>query len=152
MSAIVTSARTRDVVKQLSIFTANRIGQLHDIVSLFAAHAVHVLALTVMDASDNAIIRIVIDDPEKARELLHKNEFAFTESEVLVVELDAVTDLNHLMTALLEAELNVHYLYSFIPHPNGKSLMALNMEDNDVAEVILKKHQFRVLRQSDISR
>ncbi len=152
MNASVTSARTRDVVKQLSIFTANRIGQLHDIVSIFASHEVHVLALTIMDATDNAIIRLVIDDPEKARELLRKNDFAFTESEVLVVELDAVTQLNQLMTALLEAELNVNYLYSFIPHPNGKSLMALSMEDNDVAEDILRKHHFRVLRQSDISR
>ncbi len=140
------------MVKQLSIFTANRIGQLHDIVSIFASHEVHVLALTIMDATDNAIIRLVIDDPEKARELLRKNDFAFTESEVLVVELDAVTQLNQLMTALLEAELNVNYLYSFIPHPNGKSLMALSMEDNDVAEDILRKHHFRVLRQSDISR
>ena len=44
------------------------------------------------------------------------------------------------------------YLYSFIPHPHGKSLLALSMEDNDLAEQVLKRHQFRVLRQAEISR
>jgi hypothetical protein len=56
------------------------------------------------------------------------------------------------MAALLEAELNINYLYSFIPHPQGKSILALSMEDNDMAEKILKRHQFPVLKQSDISR
>jgi hypothetical protein len=56
------------------------------------------------------------------------------------------------MAALLEAELNINYLYSFIPHPHGKSLLALSMEDNEMAEQALTRHQFRVLRQMDISR
>ena len=49
-------------------------------------------------------------------------------------------------------ELNIYYLYSFIPHPQGKSLLALSMEDNEMAEQVLTRHQFRVLRQMDISR
>jgi len=68
------------------------------------------------------------------------------------VELDSATRLNELMSALLEAELNINYLYSFIPHPQGKSLLAFSMEDNEMAEQVLKRHQFRVLKQSDISR
>jgi hypothetical protein len=56
------------------------------------------------------------------------------------------------MSALLEAELNINYLYSFIPHPRGKSMLALSMDDNDVAEQVLRRHQFAVLKQSDISR
>jgi hypothetical protein len=56
------------------------------------------------------------------------------------------------MAALLEAELNINYLYSFIPHPHGKSIVALSMEDNDLAEQALRRHQFRTLRQTDISR
>ena len=56
------------------------------------------------------------------------------------------------MAALLEAELNINYLYWFIPHPQGKSILALSMEDNDLAEQVLHRHQFRTLRQTDISR
>jgi hypothetical protein len=56
------------------------------------------------------------------------------------------------MAALLEAELNINYLYSFIPHPRGKSILALSMENNEVAEQTLGRHQFPVLKQADISR
>ena len=139
-------------VKQFSVFTANRLGRLHDLIQMLGSHNIHVLALTVLDTSDSAIIRLVVDDPDQAKELLAQEGFPFTQSEVLVVELEAATELNKLMSALLEAELNINYLYSFIPHPNGKSIMALNMEDNEMAEKVLSKHQFRVLRQVDISR
>lgn len=141
-----------DPVKQFSVFTANRLGRLYDLVQQLASQQVHVLALMVLDTTDSAIIRLVVDDPDKARRLLHDLGFAFTESELVVVEVNAATELGRLMTALLEAELNVNYLYSFIPHPNGKSLLALSMEDNEIATQVLRRHQFRVLAQSDVSR
>ncbi len=152
MADTTIQGRERDPVKQFSVFTANRLGRLHDLISFFGSRSVHVLALTVLDTTDSAILRLVVDDPEQARALLHEHGFAFTESNLLVVEVDAATELGRLMSALLEAELNVNYLYSFIPHPQGKSLLALSMEDNEVAEQVLKKHQFRVLRQADVSR
>lgn len=144
--------RQPEAVKQFSVFTANRLGRLHDLVSLLNSHHVDVVALTVLDTTDSAIIRLVTDDPDKTRELLHVHQIAFTESDLTVVEVNSATELNNLMTALLEAEINVNYLYSFIPHPQGKSILGLSMEDGEVAEKVLQKHQFRLLRQGDISR
>jgi len=141
-----------DRVRQFSVFTANRLGRLHDLIALLDSREVHALALTVLDTTDNAIIRLVVDDPDAARELLVEQGFAFTESDLVVVEVESATELGRLMAASLEAELNINYLYSFIPHPQGKSMLALSMEDNEVAEQVLKRHQFRVLKQSDISR
>ena len=152
MSVSTISARESDLVRQFSVFTANRLGRLHDLIALLSSHNVHVLALTILDTTDSAIIRIVTDDPERARELLRENDFPFNESDLLVVQFDSATDLNKLMTALLEAEINVNYLYSFIPHPQGKSMLALSMEDNEIAQKVLQRHQFRILKQSDISR
>jgi hypothetical protein len=145
-------ARQPEAVKQFSVFTANRLGRLHDLIALLSSHAVHVLAITVLDTTDSAIIRLVVDDPDKARRLLSDNGFSFTESELLVVEIDSATQLNALMSALLEAELNINYLYCFIPHPHGRSILALSMEDNEMGEKVLRAHAFRVLRQADISR
>ncbi len=152
MAAGTTQGRRADPVKQFSVFTANRLGRLHDLVGLLSAKQVHVLALTVLDTTDFAILRVVVDDPDEARRILQENGFAFTESDLLVVELAATTDLHALMTGLLEAEINVNYLYAFIPHPGGKSLIAFSMEDNEMAEQALRRRQFRVLKQSDISR
>ncbi len=144
--------RRSEAVIQFSVFTANRLGRLHELVRLLSVQAVHVLALTVLDTSDSAIIRLVVDDPDKARKLLTDHGFPFTESQLLVVEVVSVTRLAELMAALLEAEVNINYLYCFIPHPEGKSLLAFSMEDNEIAEKVLTGHQFRVLKQPDISR
>jgi len=151
MATDIVKARHPDAVIQFSVFTPNRLGRLHDLVRLLGAQGVHVLALMVLDTTDSAIIRVVVDDPDRAREMLHREGFPFTESKLVVVEVEP-TDLNRLMAALLEAELNINYLYSFIPHPQGKSILGLSMEDNETAEQALRRHQFRTLRQSDISR
>jgi len=152
MQPKTTPARQPEDVTQFSVFTPNRLGRLHDLVGMLAAHGVHVLALTVLDTTDSAIIRFAVDDPDRARGLLVNHGFPFTESQLLAVEVNSATELNRLMAALLEAELNVNYLYSFIPHPQGKSILGLSMEDNEIAEQILQRHQFRILRQVDISR
>src|SRR5665213_2801780 len=112
--------RQPDPVTQFSIFTANRMGRLHDLIALLSSNSVHVLAVTVLDTSETAIIRIVVDDPQAARHLLKDNNFAFTESQLLVVEIDSATQLPDLMSAFLEAEVNINYMYCFIPHPEGK--------------------------------
>src|SRR6185437_2549163 len=131
-------------VIQFSVFTPNRLGRLNELVKILGTHSVHVLALTVLDTTDSSIIRVVMDDPDKARDLLQQHGFAFTESSLVVVEVTSPEELNRLIAALLEAELNINYLYSFIPHPNGKSIVGLSMEDNEVAEQVIRNHQFPV--------
>ncbi len=146
-----TKSRRADQVIQFSVFAPNRLGRLHDLIRQLNARNVHVLGLMVLDTTDSSIIRLVVDDPDAARELLVQEGFPFTESYLVTVEAQP-TDLSRLMAALLEAELNINYLYSFIPQPQSKSIVALSIEDNDLAEQALKRHQFRVLRQIDISR
>lgn len=150
-ASAIRGPRANSVI-QFSVFTPNRLGRLNDLVKLFGSQNVHVLALTVLDTTDSSIIRTVLDDPERARDLLQREGFAFTESQLVVVEVTSPEELNRLIAALLEAELNINYLYSFIPHPNGKSIVGLSMEDNEVAEQVIRQHQFPVLKQSDISR
>ena len=151
MATATTKPRRADPVIQFSVFTPNKVGRLHDLIRLLNAKSVHVLGLMVLDTTDSAIIRIVVDNPDGARELLIAEDFPFTESNLVVVEANP-TDLNRLMAALLEAELNIHYLYSFIPQPEGKPVVGLSMEDNDTAEQALRRHQFKTLKQTDISR
>jgi hypothetical protein len=152
MPTKTTLSRNSDPVIQFSVFTPNRLGRLHDLIGVLGSHGVHVLALAVLDTTDCAIIRLVVDDPDKARGLLLDHGFPFSESKLLVVEIHSPEELNRLMAAFLEAEININYLYSFIPHPQGTSLLGLSMEDNELAEQVLKRHQIRVLKQSDISR
>ncbi|HXS67535.1 MAG TPA: acetolactate synthase, partial [Candidatus Polarisedimenticolia bacterium] len=86
---------------QFSVFTPNRLGRLNELVKILGTHSVHVLALTVLDTTDSSIIRVVMDDPDKARDLLQQHGFAFTESSLVVVEVTSPEELNRLIAALL---------------------------------------------------
>jgi hypothetical protein len=149
----VTAQRQRpEPVSQFSVFTENRMGRLHDLIQLFSENHVHVLALTALDTTDAAILRLIVDDSDHARELLVREDFPFTESEVLVVEIDSETRLKGVLSALLQAEVNIHYAYAFITQPNARSALALSLEDPEIAATSLTQHQFKVLYQADLLR
>ena len=141
----------RDPVKQFSVFAENRVGRLHDLSALFKDHNVHIMAITVLDTTDSAIMRVIVDDPDKARELM-VNDFPYTETEVLVVDIGDESKLKAVLGAIFEAEINVHYVYSFIKRPEGGAALVLSIEDGDVAAQALNRCGFKVLSQRDISR
>ncbi len=141
-----------DPVKQFSVFAENRVGRLYDLTSLFKANNVHVIALNVLDNPDSTILRPIVDDPDRARELMINNDFPYTECDLIAVEISDESQLQGVLSALLEAEINIHYVYSFIKRPDGKSALALNLEDSDVATQSLSNHGYKVLTQRDISR
>jgi hypothetical protein len=150
--AAQTSTSSNDPVKQFSVFAENRVGRLHDLTALLRENNVHVMAITVLDTTDSAIIRVILDDPDKARELMVNNDFPYTESSILAVEITDESELQGVLAALLEAEINVHYVYSFIKRPGGRYAIAINAEDIDVAAQALNRRGFRVLTQRDIAR
>ena len=146
------STSPNDPVKQFSAFCENRVGRLFDLTRLLKENNVHIMALTVLDTTDSAIVRFIVDDPEKARELMINNDFPYAECAVLAVEITDEAQLQGVLSALVEAEINIHYIYSFIKRPEGRCALAINAEDDDVAAQSLSQRGFKVLTQRDISR
>ena len=150
--AAQTSTTPHDPVKQFSVFAENRVGRLYDLTSLLKGNNVHIMAITVLDTTDSAIIRVVVDDPGKARELMVSNDFPYGECSILAVEVGDESELSTVLAALLEAEINIHYVYSFIKRPRERSALAISAEDPDIASQALANRGFKVLQQGDISR
>ncbi|MBI2512369.1 MAG: acetolactate synthase [Opitutae bacterium] len=142
----------QDPVKQFSVFIENRVGRLHELTAMLAKHNVHIMAMTTLDTTDCAIDRMVVDDPDRARELMAANNFFFTECEVLAVEFSDESKLQEIFKALYETEMNIHYVYSFICRPRGKTAVALHVEDTDLAQRALSNRGFKILTQRDIAR
>ncbi len=141
-----------DPVRQFSIFTENKVGRLSDIAKLFAQHQVHLMALTTLDTTDSAIVRVVVDDPDNARILLKEEGISYTESSILAVEIAGEHDVESVLLCILEAEINIHYIYSFLSRPLGRSALAMSIEDMDFALEILSSRNHKILSQRDISR
>jgi hypothetical protein len=142
----------QDPVRQFSVFIENRVGRLHELTALLSRHNVHIVAMTTLDTTDCSIDRMIVDDPDRARELLAANNFFFTECDVLAVEFSDESKLQDVFKALYEVEMNIHYVYSFICRPRGRSALALNVEDLDLAMNSLNNCGLKVLTQRDISR
>ena len=149
------TARGRDwpSVRQFNVFLANRIGALLDLVRVFETTDVKIVALTVVETTDCAIIRIVPSDAERAYEILERARMPFTESDLLVVKLpDNDQPLITICKALLGAEINIRYAYPLMIGigPMGHTAMALNVEDHESAVNTLTQQGFMVFTESDL--
>jgi hypothetical protein len=153
---MATSAPVRkkqaDPIRQFSIFLANKAGRLLELIRILHSRHVHVVALTILDTTDSAIVRMVVDDPDAARAIFHEQAVAHTESPVVAVELEAGTDLPKVLSSLLEAEINILTAYGFLVRPEGRSAICLNLDDNELGAQVLSRGGFRLLGQGDISR
>ncbi len=139
-------------IKQFSVFMENKLGRLHDLVRVLAENRVHIMAMTTLDTTDSSILRVIVDDHERAGSILRKSDFFYNETTVLVVEMNSAVDIHKALCALLEAEINIHYTYAFITRPHGRCALAISLEDADVAAHALEHSGFHILNRDDISR
>lgn len=148
------TARGRDwpSVRQFNVFLANRLGALLNVVRRFETSENRIIALTVVDSSDCAIIRVVLSDPERAYETFEAANIPFTESDLLVVTLpDGAQPLLQICKALLGAEISIHYAYPLMAEHAGRAALALHVEDIDTAASHLQQRGFTLLSEKDLN-
>jgi hypothetical protein len=141
------------LVKQFSVFLANKVGAMLEIVKLLNAHQTHIVAMSVSESTDSAIARIIVSDPEGVEQLFREHNIAYGMCEVVVVEMrEVATQLAKLFAALFMAEVNVHFTYPLLTRPRGMAALALHVDDNECASSVLMGAGFKLLSQADISR
>jgi hypothetical protein len=138
-------------VRQFSVFLVNRVGKLLEVVRLFdEAPNVHLCAFSVIEASDHAVVRLIPNNADAARVLLRKEGLAFSEVDLLVVELCEGHTLTSMCLYLLGAELNIRFAYPLMVKPNGTPTLALSVDDQTLAGQVLRKKNFRLLGEEDL--
>ncbi|MDP6541865.1 MAG: hypothetical protein QGF07_03675 [Phycisphaerales bacterium] len=140
-------------VRQFSVFLENRVGRLLDLLRHFddASH-IHVVGLNVIDSSDHAVIRMIPDNADAARLMLHDLAISFSEIDVVVTVIDESHSLADLCLYLLGAELNIHFIYSLIKQPIiGDSLLAIAIDDLMLGGQLLLKKGFTLLGEAELS-
>lgn len=139
-------------VRQFNVFLANRLGGMLSIVKRFENSSLKIVSLMVIDSADCAIIRIVLSDPVRAKEIFHQADLAVTESDLLVVRLpDNDQPLFSIFKELLQAEVNIDYAYPLMVGPRGSAALALHVEDLELAAKTLKKAGFDLFTEDDLA-
>jgi hypothetical protein len=147
------TARGRDwpSVRQFNVFLENRIGALMGLVRRFEATDIRIVSISVVAAADCAIVRLVLSDPERAREIFEQAKLPITESDLLVVQLpEGKQPLAHICKALLAAEINIHYAYPLMVGPHKSATLALHVDSHEMAVQTLQRQGFTVFSEGDI--
>jgi hypothetical protein len=138
---------------QFCVMLKNRAGALSSLVRLLRSAKIEVIGLSVQDARDATLARIVVSDYEAAIQIFQEKGIPHTTSELVVVGLrEAGRDLAHVLDVLRAAETNLDFAYSLMSHPKGASLMAMHLEDTHFGASVLTKAGFRVYYEEDLIR
>lgn len=139
-------------LQQISVFIENQSGRLHEVTKLLGENGINIRALSLADTSDFGILRLIVNNPDKAYTLLKENEFTVGRTEVLaVVVSDQPGGLAHILGCLDENNINVEYMYAFVDHhQQGRAIMIFRFDDTDMAAEKLENAGFGFVKSDDI--
>jgi hypothetical protein len=138
-------------LRQFSVFMENRVGRLHEMFRQVERHDLRILGLSVVDSVDFAVARVILDNADRGRELFQLAGLTVTETDVIGVELPAVSQpFVSIFTALVSAELNIHYTYPLLHRRQGRGAIVLHVDDVDQATQILAAADFRLITEGDL--
>jgi hypothetical protein len=117
-------------IKQISLFVENRPGRMAKVAKTLSNAGVNIRALTIAEAGDFGVIRMVVDDPDKGYKVLKESAFTVSMTEVLVVEMkDTPGGLYEIVNTLGQSAVNVDYAYAFVTAKAEKAMLILRVDD-----------------------
>lgn len=138
-------------IRQFTVFLENRVGQLLEVVRRFEGSNVRIVALTISDSAECALVRFLLSDPEAGREILERAGLAIVESDLIGVELpDTQQPLLQVCTALLAVEVNISQVYPLLTRPHGRPAVALMVDNIEMALDTLNTKGFHAIHEGEL--
>ena len=129
-------------IKQLSIFVENKTGQITDVTTLLSEKGLSIKSINLVDSSDFGLLRIIVDDSNKAKEILDANGISLKITDVFAVEIDDhVGSFNEVVATLSSNNINIEYTYTVSNSKNGAFIFKVNpMEFDKVIDILNNKN------------
>jgi hypothetical protein len=139
------------LIKQISIFIPNKKGSLSQLTDILIAHNIDIRAIAVFDTAEFGILRIVVDDPDRAVEILNEEGVIAKVSKVIAVEPeDKPGSLNEIFTILKDADVNIDYIYSFIMRKKEMPYIVMKVDEQEKAVEVLTSKGINVINKEEI--
>lgn len=127
-------------ITQISVFIENKSGRLYEICDLLGRNNLNIRALSLADTSDFGILRLIVNEPERAYTLLKQNGFTVGKTEVIAVEVpDVPGGLASVLKVLSANDVNVEYMYAFVEKSSDFAVMIFRFDEVDKALESLEK-------------
>ncbi|MBO5007939.1 MAG: ACT domain-containing protein [Clostridia bacterium] len=138
-------------IKQLSIFVENKHGRLEAIIDALGKNGVNISALSIADTTDFGILRLIVDDTEKAKKTLNDIGVIAKVTDVIAVYIDDRTGgLASVLKVVSDGGVSIEYMYAFLGRTEGKALMVLKADDEAKAEKILTENGIKLAAPNEI--
>ncbi len=126
------------LIKQLSVFIENKPGRLVAALDVLGQSNVDISALSLADTSDYGILRLIVNNPEVARDALKKTGVIVKVNEVLALSMEDVPGgLSQILKTLSQNQINIDYMYAFAGKSTNKALTVIKVENPVSAEEAL---------------
>ena len=139
-------------IKQISVFLENKPGTLAAMTAEIARHGIDLRALSLAETKDFGIVRIIVNDLDKATAVLQEAGYIHSVSPVVAVAIpDTPGGLNSVLTVLSDAQVNVEYMYAFLGGKNTEhAYMIFRVDDNQAAAAALAGAGIKTANQTDL--
>jgi hypothetical protein len=138
-------------VEQISIFLENKSGRLAEVTRVLAAAGVNIRALSLADTADFGILRLIVDQNDRAKQALKESGFTVGKTEVVALEvLDRPGGLAQILGTLEAAGINVEYMYAFVQRSGDNAILIFRFDEPDKAIQALTQAGVRVLKGHEV--
>lgn len=139
------------MIRQISVFVENQPGSMMNVTSVLTNAHVNIRAISTFDTPEFGIMRLVVDDPVRAKESLTEKGFVTRVSDVIGAELrDEKGNLNQMLTLLAEGQINVNYIYSFVIREGKAPVMVFSTDDYEKAENVLRAAEVKLIGEDEL--
>ena len=136
----------KKTVEQISVFIENRPGRLAEVSRILGNADVNMRALTLADTTDFGILRIIVNNVERAVEALKAKNFPVGKTDVVAIEVpDKPGGLASILELLYQASINVEYMYAFLERHKDNAVIIFRFDNIDHAIRVLEDKGINVL-------
>ena len=139
-------------VQQVSVFIENRKGRLGEVLSVLKANDINILSISLADTTEYGLLRLIVNDPNKAKETLTNNGFSALLTEVLVVKIPHVSGaLQEILHVVASRDVNIEYMYGLSTGGDNASVV-VKTNDLSLACSVLKENNIETMSAEEISK
>ena len=122
-----------------------------NVTSVLTEEHINIRAISTFDSPEFGIMRLVVDDPVRAKESLTKRGFVTRVTEVIGAELkDEKGNLNQMLKILADGQINVNYIYSFVIREEKAPVMVFSTDDFDKAQKVLRASNVKLVEEEEL--
>lgn len=141
------------LIKQISVFIENMPGKLSEVTQVLGDNGIDMSALTLADTTDFGILRLIVNDPDKACQILRTHDFVVKQSDVIAVVIDdRPGGLTGVLQVLTNGNVSVEYMYAFVGSQDGHAVVVLRPDNAQTALQVLESNHVSTLDPKDIYR